>query len=509
MSTVTTKERVPTGAYVRSAIVTVAVAVGALWLVQSLLEDGLILLASTISAITVFLLIVYLRRTYSAMRWMAIGVALAALFSVYPILFNVYISFTNMGGGHLISKQQSIERLESEQYLAEGGATFTWAGYQSGDGYGLLLLDADPPRFVSDDGGDDVVELDGSGEAPPAIGDYEMMAPNEVLPILDALAAVNFGSEDSPVRIQSFREVAASQPRYEYDSDADAIVDLAEGVTYRADEGSWVGPDGTELVPGFISTVGDDNFVRFLTDEGLRTPLLRVLAWNFAFSLFSVALSFGAGLAVSLLFEGLPGTRVIRALLIVPWPIPVLVSVLIWRSLLNPEQGMVGEFLSSVFGTSPQFFLDANWTRVALILVNIWLSYPYFYVVTSGALRAIPGEYYDAAEVDGAGPWQRFRHITFPQLLVMVMPLLIASFAFNFNNFNLVYIFNNGNPPMADASIPIGHTDILISFAYKLAFVSSNVSSYGFGPAIVVALFVVIGLMTWFQIRGTRALDEA
>ena len=87
----------------------------------SLLEDGLILLASTISAITVFLLIVYLRRTYSAMRWMAIGVALAALFSVYPILFNVYISFTNMGGGHLISKQQSIERLESEQFLAEGG----------------------------------------------------------------------------------------------------------------------------------------------------------------------------------------------------------------------------------------------------------------------------------------------------------------------------------------------------------------------------------------------------
>ncbi len=80
-------------------------------------------------------------------------------------------------------------------------------------------------------------------------------------------------------------------------------------MNYRADEGSWVGPDGTELVPGFISAVGDDNFVRFLTNESLRTPLLRVLAWNFAFSLFSVALSFGAGLAVSLLFEDLPGTR--------------------------------------------------------------------------------------------------------------------------------------------------------------------------------------------------------
>ena len=110
------------------------------------------------------------------------------------------------------------------------------------------------------------------------------------------------------------------------------------------------------------------------------------------------------------------------------------------------------------------------WTRLALVVVNIWLSYPYFYVVTSGALRAIPDESYDAAEVDGASAWQRFRFITFPQLIAIVMPLLIASFAFNFNVFNLIYIFNEGNPPMAGTSIPIGHTDILISFIYKLAF---------------------------------------
>ncbi len=142
--------------------------------------------------------------------------------------------------------------------------------------------------------------------------------------------------------------------------------------------------------PGSSARWATTTIVRFLTNESLRTPLLRVLAWNFAFALFSVALSFGAGLAVSLLFEDLPGRRLIRALLIMPYPIPVLVSVLIWRSLLNPELGMIGEFLSSVFGSSPQFFLDAKWTRVALILVNIWLSYPYFYIVTSGALRAIP-----------------------------------------------------------------------------------------------------------------------
>src|SRR5262245_36975688 len=170
-------ERVPTGAYVRSALVTVAVAVGALLLVSSLLRDGLWLLASTIGATTVFLLIVYLRRRYSAMRWMAIGVALAVLFSVYPILFNVYIAFTNMGNGHLFSKQQSIERLESEQYLPEDAATFSWVGYRSEDEYGLLLTDAQPPRFVTTGGDDETIDASAADQPPDAIGDFRAMAP--------------------------------------------------------------------------------------------------------------------------------------------------------------------------------------------------------------------------------------------------------------------------------------------------------------------------------------------
>jgi arabinogalactan oligomer/maltooligosaccharide transport system permease protein len=310
------------------------------------------------------------------------------------------------------------------------------------------------------------------------------------------------------VRIQSLREAATSQQRYAYDSEADAITDASDGTVYSAREGSWVGPDGDELVPGFIAFVGTDNFERYVGNEGIRSPLLRVLVWNFVFAFASVALSFGVGLGVSLLFDDLPGRRIIRALLIIPYPIPVLVSVLIWRSLLNPDLGMIGEFFESVVGSSPQFFLDADWARAALIVVNIWLSYPYFYVVTSGGLRAIPEELYDAAEVDGAGAWQRFRHITFPQLIVIVMPLLIASFAFNFNNFNLIWIFNEGDPPVAGSIVPIGRTDILISFVYKLAFTPSSAADYGLGAAISVALFVVVGAITILQIRATRVFEE-
>ena len=500
------RDRVPTALYLRSAAVVVVLAVGALWVVRGLLQEGLFLLGSVITTVTVFLLVVYLRRRYSALRWMAAGISFALLFGVYPILYNVTIGFTNMGNGHLLSRQQSIERLESEQYLPEGAAASSWAGYRSGDSYAVLAIDTDPPRLAADDGTEVEVELE-AGEPPERIGDYTLLTQRELLPVLDSLSDVSFGPEESPIKIQSFNQVAASEQRYRYDAGLDAMVDQSDGTVYQAEEGSWVGPDGDRLVPGFIAYIGGDNFERFVTNESLRTPLLRVVVWNFAFAFFSVALAFGVGLAVSLLFDDLPGRRLIRTLLIVPYPIPVLVSVLIWRAMLNPEFGTIGTALTSVFGSSPQFFLDATWTRIALILVNVWLSYPYFYVVTSGAMRAVPEELYDAADVDGAGPWQQFRYLTFPQVLQITMPLLIASFSFNFNNFNLIYVFNYGDPPMADTPIPVGQTDILISFIYKLAFVTSSASDYGLGAAISVLLFVVVGSITWFQVRATRALE--
>jgi ABC-type sugar transport system permease subunit len=89
------------------------------------------------------------------------------------------------------------------------------------------------------------------------------------------------------------------------------------------------------------------------------------------------------------------------------------------------------------------------------------------------------------------------------------MPLLISSFTFNFNNFNVIYIFNFGNPPMANTIVPMGHTDILISFVYRLAFITSNVTNYGLAAAITVILFILVSLMVLFQIRFTRLFREA
>lgn len=489
-----------------------------LWLVSTMWAEGIYPLASAISAIGVFLILVFTRRRFSPVKWLAIGIALALLFTLYPLLYTFYLSVTNMGSGHLMSKQQAISRLEQQTYLPERGKTYSWVAYEAAPGeYALWLIDADgtgflaipgEPLIAAAAGEEGVGELDENG-FPLTIEDYERLPMNRTVPIITPLSEIIFGAGDNIVRVSSLRVAAELEPKYLYDAARDVMVDQETGVVYTPIEGRFTSESGEELSPGFIVIVGTRHFERFLGNPGFREPLLGMLIWNVTFALFSVAISFAVGLAVTVLFDDLPGKQIIRALLIIPWPIPVLVSILIWRSMLNPDLGFVSPLLKSIFGTSPAWFQDANWTRFAVILINVWLSYPYFYVISAGAIRSIPSEIYEAAVVDGASAWRRFRHITLPLVLRILMPLLIASFTFNFNNFNVIYIFNYGNPPMANTVVPMGHTDILISFVYRLAFVTTNVTNYGLAAAITVMLFLLVALMVIFQMRFARLFKEA
>jgi ABC-type sugar transport system permease subunit len=170
--------------------------------------------------------------------------------------------------------------------------------------------------------------------------------------------------------------------------------------------------------------------------------------------------------------------------------------------------GPITQVLNSLFGTAPHFFTDTGWTRFAVILINVYLSYPYFFVLCSGALKSIPSDLYEAAEIDGASPWQAFRAITLPMLLRILMPLLIASFSFNFNNFTIIWGFNAGLPAMADTVVPMGHTDLLISFIYRLGFSQASVADYSFSAAITVLLFLLVGLFVFLQTRNTQSIKE-
>jgi len=317
-----------------------------------------------------------------------------------------------------------------------------------------------------------------------------------------------FGAAPETIRIRSLSEAVASAPLYKYDAGQDMIVNQQTCDTYKPINGTFTSASGEELTPGYIVFIGLKHYNDFIGNRGYREPLSKILLWNISFTFLSVLFSFAIGLIATIMFDDLPGKRIIRALLIIPWPIPVLISILIWRYMLHPDLGFVAPFLKALFGSSPNWFQDAFWTRFGLVMVNVWLSYPYFYVITAGALRAIPEEIYSAALVDGANEWQKFRHITLPLLLRILTPLLIASLTFNFNNFNVIYIFNFGLPSMAGTIVPMGQSDILISFIYRLVFISSNVADNGLAASISVILFLLIGSVVLLQIRYANMFKE-
>ncbi|MDO9085157.1 MAG: ABC transporter permease subunit [Anaerolineaceae bacterium] len=496
----------------------IAVDAAIIWFLSRLFFLGYYPLAAAILIIAIFANFVMLRQQAYPIRWMLIGLILMSLFTIYPIFFTVWVSTTNYGEGHLITKEQAIDRISDMKYLPEEGKAYGWTAFKSPEGeYVLWLKDADGNFYLAkpeeeltqpQPGEMGVGELDDKG-IPKTIEGYQRI--NAIMAAADKnLTSILFGEEGRTIQVRSPSEAAELLPLYVYDPELDAMIDQETGETYRNIRGTFSGPNGKQLRPGFVETVKTANFKEFFVSPALRGPLTSIVGWNFSFAILSLLFNFGLGLLIAIMFNEprFPFKKLIRTLLIIPYTVPALLTILIWRGMLNPELGVISRALESTFGWAPPWFTDQWWAKIAILLINLWLSYPYFMLVSSGALQSISEDYYAAAKVDGASIWQQFWHITLPLLLVAVGPLLIASFVFNFNNFNLIYIFNAGGPPMAGTPTPAGHTDILISYVYNLAFSGSSGINYGFAAAITIIIFFIVGAITLLQFRYTRMWEE-
>jgi len=471
-----------------------------------LFRDGFHAFGVFIGAATCFITLVLLRRSLTAWRWLAAGLVMAVLFTVYPILYTVYLSYTNMSGGHLLTKAQVVHRLSEQMYSPEDGGSWEFNVYQKGSDFMLLLHKDGSFSTIKPEGALEERDFD---EPPSKIESYKKMSQAEIMQNLQTLGKLDFGRPPLVVKIISMQEASVQLPLYSYNSAEDAFTDNRDGDVYRSVLGTYTSQSGKTLAPGYFTGIGWKNYTRFLSNKGYLKPIFGILIWNITFSLFSVLISFGVGMMIALLFEDLKYRRLIRTLLIVPYPIPVLVSIMVWKGLLNENMGLVTTVIANIFGSSPKFFTDLNWTRFALILINVYLSYPYFYVLTSGALKAIPKDLFEAASIDGARPFTVVRRIVIPLVMRILSPLVIASFCFNFNNFTLVWGFNAGLPAMADTAVPMGYSDLLISFIYRLGFSSSNAADYGFSAAITVMLFILVALMVFFQTVNTKTIKES
>ncbi len=483
-----------------------------LWLINHLIFDGAEPLAAALAVVILFINIVFLRGAAMPLRWIAPGLAFMLLLHIYPVLFTVYTAFTNYGDGHLIEKPLAIRQLESVQYLPEEGQVFRWTGFRTPEGEYALWLQADDGSalfakpnepFLKPEEVPGLGPLDENG-IPTSIEGYERLQKKDIFKALADLQGMTFGPEVGAVQVKSTKEAAQFQQRYVYDAAQDAMIDQQTGKVYKAVGGTFTADDGEILRPGFPTTVGFNNFLRIAKSPAIRGPFLLIFGWTFAYALFSVLLTFALGLflALTLNEEDLPFRRTMRVLLIVPYALPAFISVLIWRGMFNPILGIIGTTWN------PGWFTDPFWAKIGILIVNLWLGFPYMFLISTGALQAIPRDIYEAAVVDGASGFYQFRRITLPLLLISVGPLLVGSFAFNFNNFTIIDLYNSGGPPIAGTPTPAGHTDILISYTYRLAFAGGRGADYGLAAAIAILIFLIVAGITLFNFRYTGMLEE-
>ena len=188
--------------------------------------------------------------------------------------------------------------------------------------------------------------------------------------------------------------------------------------------------------------------------------------------------------------------------MMMPYAVPGFIALLVWSNFYNRDFGLINEMLN----LNLNWFGDPTLAKVAVLLTNLWMGFPYMFIISTGALQSIPGDMLEAAKIDGASRFQATVKVVMPLLLVSVAPLLVASFAFNFNNFNAIQLLTEGGP-FSPANPTAGGTDILISYTYRLAFGLSG-QAIGFASAVSVILFILTGVLAFIQFRGTRALEE-
>ncbi|MGL4650950.1 MAG: ABC transporter permease subunit, partial [Caldilineaceae bacterium] len=495
-------------------------------LVYMLFLDGVWAFASVLALVILLINIVFLSNRFPAYRWISPGLALMILFVAFPVLFTVYISFTNYGDGHLLTKQQAIELYESlPPVLPADAELFKYTIFQDADGALMLWLQPESggEPFTLLPGGDPVAR---SGEPPEQLDGFARLNPFRAAALEGQLRTTVFGTEEDSYQVHpNFPgEAGKFEPAFIYDAQLDALIENATNKVYRAVEGTYTAEDGTRLTRGgSYELVGFRNYVRLFTNPALRQPFLYVFLWTVAFAFLSVLLTFSLGLFLAIMFDvpEMPGRRLLRSLLLIPYAIPAFVSVPVWVGLLNPRFGVISQGIEALTATLffwipavgadgwiPAWFASPFWAKVGILLIQVWLGAPYMFVIVTGALQTLPKDVYEASAIDGASAWQAFRSITLPLLLITVGPLLVASFAFNFNNFTVIDLYNSGGPPMRGTATPVGHTDILATYTYRIAFNSGRGADQGYAAAITVIIFIILLVITALQFRYTNMLEE-
>ena len=485
------------------------VALAGLWLVAAIHASGQPMLALGALALLAAGLYVYVSRAAIAWRYLFPGVIGMLLFVAFPLVYTMWIGFTNYSSTHLLS-QARVKAYLLEQTVPDEEHSLEFTLHPEGDGLRLVLAPYDAAsgaqRFVSAP-----LQLKGdkAGTAPMSALPADLaLAPalstREALTHRDALMALRLELPDHHVLgYAGVREFGPSAAVWHENADG-TLIRQDDKKTYSPDtgEGFYRAADGDRLQPGFKVAVGFANYSRMLADQEFRGPFVSIFVWTVIFAALSVAFSLAAGctLAVLLNWEGLRFRTLYRTLLFLPYAVPGFISILVFKGLFNQNFGEINGILNSVFGIKPAWFADPMLARTMMLVVNTWLGYPYFLVLCTGLLKAIPVDLYEASAIAGAKPLTNFFRITAPLIVKPLSPLIISAFAFNFNNFVLVSLLTNGRPDFLNTKIPAGTTDILVSYTYRIAFLDSG-QNFGLAAAISTVIFFLVAMLSFANLR--------
>lgn len=483
----------------------------AVYAILVLLVDGNWLIALAIAVVAVTVNLIYLVPGLLPAKYLTPGLIFLLIFQVFVIGYTVYIAFTNYGSGHISTKDDAVNALLLQsQSRVPDSPTFAVKVLEQNGGFFLLTTDPRTGEYVV--GGEErpLEPVDGANaEGAPG---YTTLDFGGILANQSAIAALAVPVSDDPndgsLRTTDGSSAYLFTSNLLWDPVADTMTDTSTGTVYRdTGDGAFTADDGTQLLPGWQVIVGWDNFVRAFTNPDIRGPFFAVFLWTFSFAFLSVATTFVLGLFLAIVFNDprMRSRKYYRVIMILPYAFPSFLSALVWAGMFNQDFGFINQVL---LGGADIPWLQNPWlAKFAILLVNLWLGFPYMFLVCTGAIQSIPDDILEAGKVDGAGVWQTFRLIKFPLLLVAVAPLLISSFAFNFNNFNIIYLLTGGGPRFPDAPINIGQTDILISMVYKIAFTGA-LRDYGLASAFSLIIFVLVATISYIAFRQTRTLEE-
>lgn len=257
-----------------------------------------------------------------------------------------------------------------------------------------------------------------------------------------------------------------------------------------------------------VDWVGFENFKSIFRLPMWNQTFLGVLTWTVIWAVVSTATCFFGGLIVAVLVNSkrVKFKKFWRTIYILPWAVPGMISLLIFRNMFNGQFGPINRLLRE-YGLIQQnipWLSDPSLAKLTIILVNLWLGFPYFMALMTSVMTSIDRELYEAARIDGANASDEFWKITLPLVLYSTAPLLIMSFAHNFNNFNVIYFLTEGNP-VNPAYKFAGHTDILITWIYKMTL---NNKQFNMASVMSILIFLLVGSISAWNFLRTKSFKE-